>query len=192
MQALAIAFGEGRSFVSMCRRSSRSDHKCDGSVGSRPRGVPVFRLRPFPICRCRRCVAFHPWRAPRRRNDCRDRRCRRTPRRVLGQSIGAGLAIVDVDGRDGDFFHKRRIGVSTDMGLEAMNRWFALCLTQRPSSSSSLAEAMIVALTSAPVFTWIALALSWPVISSNRALSRPWATKGLSKTYQSRSLRSRL
>ncbi len=51
------------------------------SVGSRPPAVPVFRLRPVPTCRWPRCVAFHPWRAPRGRNDCRDRRrCRQTPR----------------------------------------------------------------------------------------------------------------
>ena len=47
-----------------------------------------------------------------------------------------------------------------------------LCLTQRASSSPSLAEAMMVASTSVPVLTRIALALSWVAISSNSALSR--------------------
>lgn len=46
----------------------------------------------------------------------------------VGQCCGAGLAIVDVGGRDGDFFCKRRIGIGADMGLEAMNSRFAFVL----------------------------------------------------------------
>ena len=62
----------------------------------------------------------------------------------------------------------------------ALKPWTAgrpLCLTQRPSPSSSLAEAMIVASTSVPFFTRIALFLSCALIASNRDLSRPWATR---------------
>jgi len=48
--------------------------------------------------------------------------------RIIGKRISTGLAVIDVGGRDGDFFHKRRIGVGANMGLEAMNGWFAFVL----------------------------------------------------------------
>jgi hypothetical protein len=58
---------------------------------------------------------------------------------------------------------------------------FPLCLTQRASSSSSLAEAMMVASTSVPVLTVIALDLSCAVTVVNSSRSSLWATSSLRK-----------
>jgi hypothetical protein len=45
---------------------------------------------------------------------------------IIGQRIGASPAIIDVGRRDGDFFDKRRVGIGSDMGFEAMNCRLAL------------------------------------------------------------------
>lgn len=37
---------------------------------------------------------------------------------IVGQCCGAGLAIVDVSGRDGDLFYKRRVGIGANMALK--------------------------------------------------------------------------
>jgi hypothetical protein len=50
---------------------------------------------------------------------------------IVGQSIGAGLAVINVGGCYGDFLDKGRIRISADMGLEAMNRRSALMLEPR-------------------------------------------------------------
>jgi len=47
---------------------------------------------------------------------------------IVGQRIRAGLAAVDVGGRDGDLPDQCRIGIGTDMGLEAINCRLALVL----------------------------------------------------------------
>jgi len=52
-----------------------------------------------------------------------------------------------------------------------------LRLSQWASSSSLLAETLILESTGGPVFTLIACASSWPVISSNRGLSDPRSAK---------------
>jgi hypothetical protein len=100
--------------------------------------------------------------------------------RRVGQRRRPRTAVVDVGWGDDNRLDERRIGVGTDMGLEAMNGR-PLCLTQRASSSSSLADAMIVASTMVPVFTCTAFAFSWRVTASNRARSRPAATRALRK-----------
>ena len=56
-----------------------------------------------------------------------------------------------------------------------------LCLTQCASSSPSLADAMMVASTSVPVLTRIALALSWAATASDRTLSSSRSTRALRK-----------
>lgn len=42
--------------------------------------------------------------------------------KIAGQSIGTGLAVVDIGRCDGDLLNKGRIGVGAQMGFEAMNR----------------------------------------------------------------------
>jgi len=46
--------------------------------------------------------------------------------RIVRQGTGASLAVVDIGGSDGDLFHQCGIGISADMGLEAVNRRLAL------------------------------------------------------------------
>lgn len=100
---------------------------------------------------------------------------------IVRQSIGTGLAVVDVGGRDGDLLDQSGIGIGTDMGLEAMNRWSALMLDPM---------ALFVILTGRGDDRCIdkragldpdRLALSWRVISPNSVLSRPWATRAFRK-----------
>lgn len=47
---------------------------------------------------------------------------------IIGQRMGACPAIVDVGRRDCNFLDQRGIGISPNMGLEAVNRRFALML----------------------------------------------------------------
>jgi hypothetical protein len=47
---------------------------------------------------------------------------------VIGQRIRASPAIVDVGGRNGNFFDQRRVGIGSDMSFEAMNCRLALVL----------------------------------------------------------------
>lgn len=95
-----------------------------------PKACQCFGFVPSPhagTCRWRRCVAFHPWHAPRGRIAAIGAFGKHLAG-IVRQSIGTGLAVVAVGGRDGDLLDQGRIGVGTDMGLEAMNRWSALML----------------------------------------------------------------
>lgn len=47
---------------------------------------------------------------------------------IVGQRIATCPAIVDIGGCDGDLFDNCRVGISADMGLEAVNGWLALVL----------------------------------------------------------------
>ena len=113
--------------------------------------------------------------------------------RIVGKSRRTRPAIVDAGRRDlGCFLDQRGVGVGADMRFETMNGGLALRFTQWPSSSSLLAETMIVASTSVPVLTLIALALSWPVISSNSDLSNAQTDNALRKRTKAVRFRSRL
>ena len=78
---LAIAFAASRSSASRCRRSSRSDRVRDGLVDSTHGACAAFPARRGPTCRWRRSGVCRPSHARHRGSDCRDRRCRQTPRR---------------------------------------------------------------------------------------------------------------
>lgn len=98
---------------------------------------------------------------------------------IVRQSIGAGLAVINVGGCDGDFLDKGHIRISADMGLEAMSRPSALMLDP---------TALIIVLTGRGddrrIDKCAGLGLDsfgWPVIASNRLLSRPFATRAFRK-----------
>jgi hypothetical protein len=101
--------------------------------------------------------------------------------RAVGQRVRASPAIVDIGRGNRNLFDQCGIGIGSDMCLEAVNSGLSpfdfartgLCLTHRASPSSSLAEAMIVASTSVPVLTVIALALSCAVTVANSRRSSP-------------------
>ena len=93
--------------------------------------------------------------------------------RAVGQRVRASPAIVDIGRGNRNRFDQCGIGIGSDMRLEAVNSGLPLCLTQRASPSSSLAEAIIVASTSVPVLTVIALALSCVVTVANSRRSSP-------------------
>jgi len=67
--------------------------------------------------------------------------------RIVGQGFRACLAVIDIGGCDREFLDQRRIGIGANVGLGPCTARFPLCFTQRASSSSSLAEAMMVAST---------------------------------------------
>ncbi len=43
---------------------------------------------------------------------------------IIGQCIWTSPTIIDVDGRDGDFFDQRCVGICTDLSLEAEDSRF--------------------------------------------------------------------
>ena len=154
----------------MCRRFFDRPRTLS-TAGSRHQAEPMFPARRAPTWRWRRCAVCRLSHGRRRENAIPDRRCRRTRSRIVGKS-SRPPAIIDAGQRHRDILDQRGVGVGADMRFETMNpAGLPLCFTQWPSSSSLLAETMIVASTSVPVLTFIAPASSWPVISSNSDLN---------------------
>lgn len=95
--------------------------------------------------------------------------------RIVGQRAGPARPSCTLAGVTQTFSTKDVVASAPTWALKPCTAGRFLCLTQRPSVSVSLADAMIVASTSVPVLTLIDLALSAAVTVSNsaRSSSRP-------------------
>src|SRR5262249_25258724 len=101
--------------------------------------------------------------------------------RIIGNGLWTGAAVIHIGWCHRDLRDQSRGRIGSGMGLEAITVARPLCLTQRPSPSISLAEAMIVASTRLPVLTVIDLAFRPAVTVSKRVRSKPCVSRARRK-----------